>query len=262
MIVAISGRMNSGKDTVAFILQILDKIRRNEGKYFLKKKSNNDIERLLSYTDYNKYYYQDLQRWKIKKFADKLKDIVCLLINCSREQLEDEEFKSKKLGKEWNYYQYVLKEHEYFGKRLKTKREVLNYFKIKSEDYLKEFEEVRKFSITPRQILQLLGTECGREIIHPNIWVNALFSSYDDLKIDNWIITDLRFFNELKAIKERNGITIRINRKPEDEICHPSEVELDDYQDWDYVIENDGSISDLITKVRDINDKLIENETK
>ena len=30
---------------------------------------------------------------EIKKFADKLKDIVCLLIGCTREQLEDQEFK-------------------------------------------------------------------------------------------------------------------------------------------------------------------------
>ena len=236
MIVAISGRMNSGKDTVAFILQILENIKKNEGKYFLKEKSNNDIEKLLCYTEYNKYYFQDLQRWKIKKFADKLKDIVCLLINCSREQLEDEKFKNKKLGKEWDDYQYSLKP--------------INILVRKDR------------SLTPRKILQLLGTECGKEIIHPDIWVNALFSSYDDLKIDDWIITDLRFFNELKAIKERNGITIRINRKSEDEIYHSLGTELNEYRDWNYVIENDGSLSDLITKVRDINDKLIENETK
>ena len=31
---------------------------------------------------------------------------------------------------------------------------------------------------TPRLLLQLLGTDAGRNIVHPNIWVNALMSDY------------------------------------------------------------------------------------
>ena len=133
--------------------------------------------------------------------------------------------------------------------------------------------------------MQLLGTECGRQIIHPNIWVNATFADYKEKikelsgystgidgefelsKYNNypsWIITDVRFPNEAKAIKDKGGILIRCERTyyTEDkrykigfdpfEKEHPSETALDSYKDWDYVIKNDGSLEDLLTKVKDI----------
>ena len=51
------------------------------------------------------------QNWKIVKFADKLKDIVCLLIGCERKKLENREFKEKELGEDWWYYQkHITKE--------------------------------------------------------------------------------------------------------------------------------------------------------
>jgi len=37
---------------------------------------------------------------------------------------------------------------------------------------------------------------------------------------------------------------------------HPSETALDDYQKFDYVIQNDGTIEDLIEKVKAIHDKV------
>ncbi len=98
MIIGISGKINSGKDTVAQIWQWLDS--KSELPYIDWIKEN----------IYNGYdigglsMYQDEGSWKIKKFADKLKDIVCILIGCTREQLEDREFKEKELGEEWNKY--------------------------------------------------------------------------------------------------------------------------------------------------------------
>ncbi len=92
--------------------------------------------------------------WQIKKFADKLKDIVCMLIGCTRAQLEDRGFKETPLGEEWDELYYPI---DQWGVPIKDKA-------------------IRK--MTPRLLLQLLGTECGRKIIHPNIWCNALFSNY------------------------------------------------------------------------------------
>lgn len=86
----------------------------------------------------------------------------------------------------------------------------------------------------------------------------------------NWIITDLRFPNELEAIKQRKGITIRINRpdyyfnKEEKRIIptskeyvnvdinpHKSEIALDNAK-FDYIVENDSDITSLIEKVKNI----------
>jgi hypothetical protein len=133
--------------------------------------------------------------------------------------------------------------------------------------------------LTPRLILQLLGTEGGRKIIHPDIWVNALFSDYSH-KNSKWIITDLRFpENEGQAIKDRKGLTIGVKRhfalrfpdyahlayeddpymvpdeledvdlKLYEGLFHLSETAIGDYSSCDVVIENNGSLKDLFEKV-------------
>ena len=148
MLVGISGKINSGKDTVGEIIQII-----TNSPHFTD-------EAVLSFI--GKPHLSP--KWKIKKFADKLKDIVCMLLSCTREQLEDRDFKEKELGEEWWYYKDSL-----FTERMlpytdnKELEDDLTYYIIK---------------LTPRLLLQLLGTECGRQIIHPQIWVNALMSEY------------------------------------------------------------------------------------
>jgi hypothetical protein len=137
---------------------------------------------------------------------------------------------------------------------------------------------------TVREFLQRLGTEAMRDGLHTNVWVNALFADYKDVYIGdwgqgnhmyekpNWIITDMRFPNEMEAVVEKKGITIRVSRHPinlkingemlhttqEDYNTyvtkrkeHPSETALDDTV-FDYEIENNGSIEDLVEKVREI----------
>tara|TARA_R110000796_G_scaffold1672_8_gene6909 strand:- start:141 stop:758 length:618 start_codon:yes stop_codon:yes gene_type:complete len=119
----------------------------------------------------------------------------------------------------------------------------------------KEAELGREWNgLTPRKILQLLGTEAGRQIIHPNIWVNALFANF--ATNSKWIVTDVRFPNEANIIKEKGGIMIRINRPGTESHCggqHLSETSLDAYDKFDYVIENDGTVQDLIDKVKSLN---------
>lgn len=199
-VIGISGKINSGKDLVGSIM----------------------IEILKG-------------NWQIKKFADPLKDIVCIILGCTREDLENKEFKETPLGEEW------LKTIDNFDE-----------WGFKKETPIKEI-------LTPRKILQLLGTECGRHIIHKDIWINALFKDYDDNNWvelsdgakyinSNWIITDVRFLNEAKYIKDKGGLLIRINRNVETN-NHSSETILDDYKEFDYVINNTGTKEHLQKEV-------------
>lgn len=255
MVIGISGKIGSGKDTVGYA--ILHHIARSKGH-------NTSV-----YPDKESYEsLKDKSDFEIKKFADKLKNIVCLLIGCTREQLEDREFKEEELGEEWWYF--------------KSSTGLYSYEEYKNPmlDLPKSYKLIK---LTPRKLLQLLGTEAGRDIIHPNIWVNALFSSYKpidyrsvpnndrlygesytEVVYPNWIITDMRFENELKAVKDRNGITIRVNRpfRPYDKkqpllegiqrtSVHPSETALDNAE-FDYVIDNNGTMEELIEKVKEI----------
>lgn len=113
-------------------------------------------------------------------------------------------------------------------------------------------------NITPRFIFQKLGTEGVRDLIHPDAWVNSLFKDYTDGQ--NWIITDLRFPNEVKrCLRYKNSTLIKVVReipKSTDAPAHVSETALDDYDKWSHVIFNDGTKKDLILKVKNIlNDK-------
>ena len=72
------------------------------------------------------------------------------------------------------------------------------------------------------------------------------------LEYPNWIITDVRFPNEAKAVKDRGGILIRINRPGfENTGDHLSEIALDDYKNFDTIIINDGTIEDLSKKIKE-----------
>jgi hypothetical protein len=67
--------------------------------------------------------------------------------------------------------------------------------------------------LTPRWVLQYWGTEVCRNGFHNDIWVasiqNKLRQSKDDI-----VITDCRFANEVLAIKDVGGITVRVERGP------------------------------------------------
>lgn len=73
-----------------------------------------------------------------------------------------------------------------------------------------------------RRLLQLLGTECGRECIGPDVWVDAWSDEVDLVRdrvrtnaVDGVVVLvadDVRFPNEARAVRERGGIVIEIER--------------------------------------------------
>jgi hypothetical protein len=121
--------------------------------------------------------------------------------------------------------------------------------------------------MTVRDFLQKLGTDALRDSLHPNVWVNALMADYKkQLRIEtnhphsecltarypNWIITDVRFENEAKAIKDKGGVVIRVDRpgvKPVNN--HPSETSLDNWK-FDYKIANISGIFELKEPITNI----------
>ena len=285
-IVAISGRKSSGKNLVANIIQYLIYFK-NEANYLELIKDclfdkNLDLEILSSKSG-----------WQQKQFANKIKDIVCLLIGCTKEDLENKHFKNKVLPEQW--WVWKLEREGGYSTIL------LSYLTTTKKE-LEKYSGLKLFKPTVRSLLQQIGTNCFRNLIHPDIWVTSLFNEYktevipnenyssniskpknwiitrearDEYLLDNshlvykhevdviipsWIITDMRFKNELKAVKDRNGITIRVNRYTEISsgirvhgvgVPHISETELDN-ETFDYIIDNNSDIEELIEKVKQI----------
>ena len=74
-IIAFSGHIKSGKDTAGLIVQYLT------SDYKKHYSLTEWLDRVQNYNSSPNSSYVN------KKFADKLKDIVCLLLGCSRKQL-------------------------------------------------------------------------------------------------------------------------------------------------------------------------------
>jgi len=93
----------------------------------------------------------------------------------------------------------------------------------------KETVDVR-YGITPREILQKVGTDWFRSV-YPNIWVNRLVKKLQDRSADDFVVTDIRFPNEVDAIKSIGGIIVKIVRPDGGDIgtfaAHASETALD-----------------------------------
>jgi hypothetical protein len=99
-----------------------------------------------------------------------------------------------------------------------------------------------------RDLLQRLGTECGRELISQNIWVDATFNRM--APDSNYVISDMRFPNEASAILSRGGSLLRIVRPGTGPANgHKSETALDDWE-FDTIV-NGGTQEQFENKVRE-----------
>lgn len=91
---------------------------------------------------------------------------------------------------------------------------------------------------SPRHAMQTLGTEWGRGMISDSLWVDTLLKA--SKRFEQVVVTDVRFPNEVTAVKEAGGEIYRISRTgnvpPPD--AHMSEA-LIDTLDVDQDIVND-----------------------
>ena len=103
-----------------------------------------------------------------------------------------------------------------------------------------------------RTLQQKIGTEAFRNNVNPDTWVLALFSDFSSVDAESqWIITDVRFPNEVEYIKKYGGVIIRIeNDNLDNSDTHYSETALDNYKDWDFVIKNNGTLDDYEETIR------------
>jgi hypothetical protein len=112
-----------------------------------------------------------------------------------------------------------------------------------------------RWGFTPRWALQTFGTEACRDIIDDNIWIKSAWLRIEDIQRTNpkanFVIPDVRFQNEAEFLLEKGAQLWKIDRDipPDDFSQHFSETALDDFSGWTGVINNNGSLQDLYTKV-------------
>jgi hypothetical protein len=105
--------------------------------------------------------------------------------------------------------------------------------------------------MSPRRILQLAGTEFGRNMIANDIWIRRAtkelkqLQSMDSDDFRGLVVTDVRFENEAAWIRDNGGVLWHIERPSVKSVVeHSSEAGVE-LTDKDYVIVNSGSLDDL-----------------
>lgn len=98
-----------------------------------------------------------------------------------------------------------------------------------------------------RELLQRMGAEVGRDFIGEDTWINlALKNLAEGSKV---VITDCRWPNEAKTIKNLGGQMWRVERKGvKPANAHKGEIALDDFP-FDMVFYNNDSIYSLDLKI-------------
>lgn len=129
-----------------------------------------------------------------------------------------------------------------------------------------------------RQLLQLIGTDLGRDFMsNPDIWVNYLQAQLRNNAQSDILVDDCRFPNEAEMLKNEGFVVCRIDRpewlrldylsqKAKSQVYgitnqkvwdavdammnHPSETALDGWA-VDYVIDNNGSLEEFQRNLRE-----------
>jgi hypothetical protein len=173
-------------------------------------------------------------RFKKISFAKALKDTVSEQYKIPRNSLDDRNLKEAPL------FQYPVNSQDDFSKAI---IDLLN----------KEFRPDGNGNLywTPRALAILEGSI--KRSVNPRYWTNKVLTQIkpEDLVV----IPDLRYKSEARQIRDYaafigvNSSLIRINRFDESQSNDPSERDLDDYEDFDLIIENRGTVEEFKEKI-------------
>ena len=110
-------------------------------------------------------------------------------------------------------------------------------------------ESIPALGVSPRRMMQTLGTEWGRQLINPDLWLimahQRLLQSGPGM-----VISDVRFDNEAAWIRKHGGWIIHVIRPDTKAVeAHASEDGIE-MQDTDARLFNSGTLEELQFSVR------------
>lgn len=223
MIIGIAGNINSGKDTVASMLNYIMSVGKHKAKF-----SDWRIKQLA---------YDNSFSYKITHFADILKLNLSNIFNINVDVFNNRKFKDEC----WFY--------PYTGEFIIKIEDISNYKQISLENSSEFNINNPKQIIKIRTLMQIYAEFC-KKLFGEHVWIKG---TIDKAKLINSIhkyclIPDVRFKEESYAIARENGIVVRIER-PENNEYRSDHISENDRPIYNYIIENDGNLSNLFYKV-------------
>lgn len=245
-IIGIAGAKNSGKDTIASMINYIFAVGTTRATYngYLIQKVKIDN----THAD------------RIVHFADNMKDVMSIMFGIPRIAFDD---RQKKDNDYWNYFNKTFVS---FADVIRDNDSLVIH--NTNELYTNPLSEMIKIAIKEhkclyikvRTLMQYFGTDICRYLLDKDIWVRSTM-----VKIANvasarrlCIVPDVRFANEAKAIQSVSehfyGGVIKVNRNNNESYEHSSEI-IDFTVDFE--IDNDGTLIQLFYKVLEICQTLV-----
>lgn len=236
-IIGIAGCKNSGKDTVADMINYIFHVGITKANYSNYLTTKNKIQ--------NKLHDRTIH------FADNLKKCISILYNIDINVLNDRKYKDEL------YYcintNKFINEENIGGRYNKINIDDLKYETLKE---ILEFNDKNNIIsiIKIRTLLQYFGTDLCRNNLSNNIWIKSTIGNAVNIAETKkvCIIPDVRFENEANAIKNNAmslyGRVIKINRDVEQQTHDSENIDFE----CDYTINNNGTLMQLFYKVLNI----------
>lgn len=246
-IIGIAGAKNSGKDTIASMINYIFAVgitRATYGDYLIKKVKidNTNADRVVH-------------------FADNMKDAMSIIFGIPRCTFND---RQKKDNAYWDYFNKtfvsfadVIRDNDAF---VIHDTDELYYTKPLSEMIKSAMEEHRHLYIKIRTLMQYFGTDICRYFLDEDIWIRSTMVKVANIAAARrlCIIPDVRFANEADAIRFVSsplyGEVIKVNRNNDDNSKHSSEIMN---FTTDFEIDNNSTLLILFYKVLEICQKII-----
>lgn len=130
------------------------------------------------------------------------------------------------------------------------KKLIKDLFELSDDQLYGSTKEIvdERWNTTPRKLMQYIGTELFRnqlknlipELNFENLWIRKFNDWYAQNKHHNIIISDIRFKDEMEAIKKNGGIIFKVDRKLPYEDNHASELFFKEVVP-DFVLDNNST---------------------
>lgn len=223
-IIAIQGLKAAGKSTCAKMFRYLLNWPSIFHYYWLYK--------ILGNVTFGKY--------KIVQYADKLKEMLSVLLNVKRKMFEDRTFKE----------QYYV-DFNTLNITVNPSLPVLDDQTLNKHIKTNLKRTIQTYSLAIRQLLQIFGTQVMREYFGDKLWILTTLKS----KYKTKIISDQRFIIENEEAKKHNAFIVHIIRPECNLGYHESELEVKtllENKAYDVLLNNNGTLKDLFNNIKNI----------
>jgi hypothetical protein len=125
-------------------------------------------------------------------------------------------------------------------------RRLSQFCQAHSWSEVKDYAEVRR-------LMQIMGTEVGRNLFDPDLWVKLAKRKLEStLSVGDVVVTDIRFPNEARLIRGYGGVLVRLERPGFGPVNEHVSDRASERWAYDRRLDNDGEIASLHAKLRQL----------